>query len=131
MKALITNESGQILVVNERGKGWDLPGGGLDWGEDTIAALHREIAEELGCKAEIDKRPLMIVPANNNDYNQHVLWIIHKVVVDLDLIHPTEDVQEIRFMSVTEFQAYDTEFSEGLWKCPIDFWHELQMSIAR
>ncbi len=131
IKALITNEAGELLVVNERGRGWDLPGGGLDWGEDTIEALHREIEEELGCQATINKQPIMIMPANNNSYNQHVIWIVYRVRIDTRTIQSTDDVTEYRFMSVSDFQTFENEFSKGQWESPIDFWGELQALIER
>ncbi|HET7885473.1 MAG TPA: NUDIX domain-containing protein [Bradyrhizobium sp.] len=48
--ALIRDEVGRVLLVRKRGtKAFMQPGGKLDSGEDDIAALSREIAEELGC----------------------------------------------------------------------------------
>jgi 8-oxo-dGTP diphosphatase len=48
--ALIRNEEGRVLLVRKRGtKAFMQPGGKLDAGEDDIAALSREISEELGC----------------------------------------------------------------------------------
>ena len=35
---------------------FQLPGGGIDRGEQPIAALHREVFEETGWKIEIDRR---------------------------------------------------------------------------
>lgn len=46
LKALITNANGDILVVKEIGRHhYDLPGGGMDHGEDFRQALARELAE--------------------------------------------------------------------------------------
>lgn len=49
MKALVINEQGELLVVKETGRTWwDLPGGGMDHGEDIKAAIARELNEEVG-----------------------------------------------------------------------------------
>lgn len=43
---------GKLLLVREPARDgvhkWDLPGGGLDFGEDVETALRREVAEETG-----------------------------------------------------------------------------------
>jgi len=48
--ALIHDETGRVLLVRKRGtRAFMQPGGKRDAGEDDVAALCREIAEELGC----------------------------------------------------------------------------------
>ena len=48
--ALIRDDAGRVLLVRKRGTAAFMqPGGKRDAGEDDIAALSREIAEELGC----------------------------------------------------------------------------------
>lgn len=59
VKVVIINDSKQVLVVkrpedDDKGAGkYDLPGGGLEEGEDMIQGLKREISEELGIETEI------------------------------------------------------------------------------
>ena len=48
--ALIRDENGRVLLVRKRGtRAFMQPGGKRDPGEDDLAALSREISEELGC----------------------------------------------------------------------------------
>ncbi len=48
--ALICDDAGRVLLVRKRGTtAFMQPGGKREPGEDDIAALSREIAEELGC----------------------------------------------------------------------------------
>ena len=51
--ALVTNEKGDILLVNSPWRGWEYPGGLIEPGETFQEALHREIMEEAGVKVEI------------------------------------------------------------------------------
>lgn len=59
VKALIVHE-GKILVIHERlhhttqtSEIMDFPGGGIDFGENLIDALKREIFEEVGLTVEV------------------------------------------------------------------------------
>jgi 8-oxo-dGTP pyrophosphatase MutT (NUDIX family) len=51
VRGLLIDPSDRILLMQvrfDRWGGWLLPGGGLEAGEDHLAALHRELAEETG-----------------------------------------------------------------------------------
>jgi len=53
-RAIVLDDLNQVALLKVGNHNYyKLPGGGIEEGEDKIAALHREIAEELGCKAEI------------------------------------------------------------------------------
>lgn len=47
--ALIMQDQKLLLVCDRSGNSrWDFPGGGVDPGEDSLQALHREVQEETG-----------------------------------------------------------------------------------
>jgi 8-oxo-dGTP pyrophosphatase MutT (NUDIX family) len=47
VKGVLLEGDRVVLLLNERDE-WELPGGRLESGEDTVACLEREFAEELG-----------------------------------------------------------------------------------
>ena len=51
--ALVTNERGEILLVNSPWRGWEYPGGLIEPGESFEAALKREVREEAGVEIEV------------------------------------------------------------------------------
>ena len=51
--ALVTNEKGEILLVNSPWRGWEYPGGVIESGETFQEALKREVREEAGVEIEI------------------------------------------------------------------------------
>jgi len=61
VKALIFKDN-KILLIRESAKlsgKWELPGGGLDFGEDIHNGLKREIEEEMMVKVKnIEERPM-------------------------------------------------------------------------
>lgn len=48
VSALITNTHGDVLMILSPKRGWEVPGGQVEVGEDLISALQREVMEETG-----------------------------------------------------------------------------------
>jgi len=55
VSALIKNQSNQFLLVKSQQRGWELPGGQVEEGEDLVSSLRREVEEEAGVKISIEK----------------------------------------------------------------------------
>jgi 8-oxo-dGTP diphosphatase len=53
--AVLTNARGEVLLVRTAKVGWELPGGRVEDGEDLLGALDRELLEEAGCEATIER----------------------------------------------------------------------------
>jgi len=52
IKALVLNEARDAFLITQEESGkWELPGGGLDWGETPQSDLPRELQEEMGVTA--------------------------------------------------------------------------------
>jgi 8-oxo-dGTP pyrophosphatase MutT (NUDIX family) len=55
IKCLIKDSQGNVLVVKESGRNyWDLPGGGMDHGEDIRSTIVRELREEVNFEGEFE-----------------------------------------------------------------------------
>ena len=77
-RAILRNGKGQYAVVHTDGFGIHmLPGGGVEMGESILTALHREVAEETGCRIT-SAVPLGYVEENraHADYTQLSYYFI-------------------------------------------------------
>lgn len=101
IKGLAYDEAERLLFVHERGDAWDLPGGGLEHGEDALEALKREFLEELKVTIEIQQQDPLIVPTWNAKFDDPVLIIAYRVRL-LPEPKPTKDVQELRYLGEQE-----------------------------
>jgi 8-oxo-dGTP pyrophosphatase MutT (NUDIX family)/phospholipid N-methyltransferase len=53
--ALITDQSGRVLMLRHHQRGWEIPGGQVEEGESLPDALAREVLEETGIAIRIDR----------------------------------------------------------------------------
>jgi 8-oxo-dGTP diphosphatase len=82
--------------------GWELPGGKVEPGEEALAALHRELAEELGVRVEVG--PEVINPDGDGwllppSYRMRV-WLV-RVIEGTPA--PIEDHDAIRILAPGEW----------------------------
>lgn len=51
--ALVTDTEGRVLLVRHIERGWEVPGGQVEAGEELFTALQREVREETGVAVSI------------------------------------------------------------------------------
>ena len=80
VKGLVRDELGRLLFVQERSDSWDLPGGGLERGEDITEALKREFLEELETVLIIAyKVTLLTTPRKTDEVSNFNYFDIHEI----------------------------------------------------
>ena len=83
---------GRVLLTRAESENfWFLPGGRVEFHEDTRTALHREIREELGCQADV-RRLLWVVEnfftLSGKTYHE-VAFVYEFRPSDPSVLHPT------------------------------------------
>jgi 8-oxo-dGTP pyrophosphatase MutT (NUDIX family) len=103
-KAVIIND-GSILLVNEDGDGWDLPGGGWEHEETIEAALSREVMEELGVGVAHMQGPLDVFSLYVPRHGRHALHLLYRVELSSEDFSPGELVTQIAYVPLATLQA--------------------------
>ena len=108
VKALILDDTRtKFLVVQERSKKWELPGGGLDWGESPQVGLAREIYEEMGLQVmSVAPHPSYFLTGQfTSKAGRKERWFVNvlyeTVVKDLD-ITPSDECIATAFVTPQE-----------------------------
>jgi len=95
--ALIRDNDGRVLLVRKRGTAAFMqPGGKRDAGENDVAALSREIVEELGCRVrENSVQPLGVfdcVAANEPGFQVHAA--VYAVEIE-GAVRPQAEIDQV------------------------------------
>ncbi len=105
-KALIFDESGKkFATILEDNGWWELPGGGLDWGESIEECLKREIQEEMGLTVtEVAKNPSYYLIGKNMDDQPSLNLVFVVKVKDLNF-RPSDECRELKFIFPEEIDT--------------------------
>ena len=102
IKALILNEEKKFLLMREENGFWELPGGGLDFGETIDECLRRELREEAGLTiAHIAKQPSYFLTGLNLEQQWKSIVVYETTVRELT-ITPSDECVEVRFFTKDE-----------------------------
>lgn len=131
VKAIVFKNE-KIFLIKESSKlsgKWELPGGGLDFGEDIHNGLKREIEEEMGLKVKnIEERPIYAWTWRHEN-RRNLDWFYSLVLVyraELESLEfkPTEECEEIGWFSKEDLETIELDAQiNGLKKVfnPKDF----------
>lgn len=118
--AVIRNEKGEVLLARRNSpempkahNKWEFVGGGIDFGEDPIDALKREVKEEAGVNVEVIKLlPKVISETEILEEGKQTQVIIisyeckitgGELKAGLD-----QEIAELKFIPIGEIKNYDT-----------------------
>lgn len=98
VRVLVKNHKGEILLVRHSYvPGWHLPGGGVDHGEDALAAARREVFEETGISELNDLQFISLDLNKAASKRDHVAYFTARTS-QIELIKPTSEISDVRFV---------------------------------
>jgi 8-oxo-dGTP diphosphatase len=115
IKALILDDEKRFLLIKEENGKWELPGGGLNFGENPQKCLIREIKQEMGLDVTfVSNTPSYFLTSQT----ENALWFskIMYITKVKDLIFtPSDECIEVRFFTKED------ALKENLFPSVVDF----------
>lgn len=94
--------AGFCLFAKRMGCG-EVPGGGLDHGEDPIECLKREVDEETGLKVtSVSPAPLYFYTAPRLDLDDFCANVVYGISLENLDFTPSDECEELRFFTASE-----------------------------
>ena len=128
--AIVLDQDGKVVMVQERNGNWSLPGGKIEGGKTSIATILRELQEETGIKETYrwervgtikDKTPLvtdageMLWSDGKPVYNEHHVYLVKISREDSPRAsHEIKSARKIDYDKATKFRKKEAFVSSVL-----------------
>jgi ADP-ribose pyrophosphatase YjhB (NUDIX family) len=117
IKCLVRNENGEALVVKESGRDWwDLPGGGMNHGENIKSAIAREMKEEVNLDSDFTYRVIDVEdPGILARIAAWQIRLIFEVSPNVFKFSPGEDADQVAFMNPDIFKNSESKAERKIY----------------
>ena len=109
IKGIVLNDAEEILFVKESGRDWwDLPGGGMDHGEDIKTAIAREMKEEVNLTGDFIYKIIHVDdPAELKNAKVLQVRLIFIIKPEIMEFSPGDDGDEVAFIPLKRLKEID------------------------
>lgn len=108
VKAFITDDKGRFLLTQESNGKWELPGGGLDHGENPQEGLKREILEEAGLEVtKVAKNPSFMITTTHDRTGTYIMNVLYKAELKNLNFTPSRECTALKFFTKEEALKQD------------------------
>ena len=116
VKALLTNDRNQVLVLKEGQDFWSLPGGGLEHGELQPDCLRREIMEELGV-SDIEIGEIAYSKTFYLDRRDAwMIWVVYRATLGTTDFVFGDNVTDAKYIDAQELKNSDDMFEKSVFE---------------
>ena len=103
VKALIIDDDGRFMLCKDSSGKWELPGGGLDHGEQAKDGVKREIKEEMGLETcSIADQPTYFLTVLDEQKNEWICNVLFETTLKHFDFTPSDECLEYRFFTTEQ-----------------------------
>ena len=112
--AVIADEGGRVVLVLRKNepRGWALPGGFVDAGEELGQACRREAREETGLEVELVEQ-LFTYSDPGRDPRKHTISTVYACTVRSGTLQAADDAQDARWYAESDIPWKDLCFDHA------------------
>jgi 8-oxo-dGTP diphosphatase len=109
--AVIVNDEEEVLLTRRNIEPfkdlWVMPGGKIDLGEPVLAALQREVREEVGIEVAVEGLIDLFEHLTPGEDNYHFVILYYRCrPLSCAVVHNQDEVDEARWVSGAELAGY-------------------------
>lgn len=103
VKGVEFDSEGRILLAKEDNGFWELLGGGLEYGEDPVECLKREIHEETGLTVTyVSPQPQYFITAPKELQSGWIANVVYEIKLKNYVFKQSDECVELKFFSIQE-----------------------------
>ena len=103
VKGAVFDRSGRFLLAKEHVVKWSLLGGGLNYNEDPMCGLKREVKEETGLEiTTISSAPHYFFTCQKRNKPGYSAYVVYKIELENLAFTPSDECTELKFFSSEE-----------------------------
>lgn len=103
----IIKRGNEVLMVHEKGKTWNFPGGYADINDTPTQAVCREVLEETGYRVIVKRLIAIFSVLHNMIFPQYAMYFLCELIESDHPLPLNNEIDSIQFVNIDKIEDYD------------------------